>query len=675
MVQVNNFTDAFVSQKSPNKNTGNGKRLRVSTQSGDNFYSYLYFTKPWPPGATITSAKLKLRVIDAVTSSTSLTVQRVTSKWSVNRITWNNQPGVGGATASVTKTSAGAGAVWEIDVTALLQTVANGGVWYGFRLTTNRGIEIPLYSTQASGTAYRPSLEVTWSTAPDEPTNLSPGGGRVISLASPTLNYNFVDDSGNTSQMGHQIQIASSSALLTAGTPDWDSGLAFTGESELDLNKGAMRLFSGGTTSGSTTVTGPAGYVASVDVGMAIEGANLPAGTVVSSITNTTTFVVSKAATATGTGLLAIYRKWRAIANNETVWWRVRTQDGTGLWSPWSDPASFTRKTQGVLTITKPTTGIFEGSPVVTWTFTGRTQRSYMVWLTKKDDPVFVWSSGKITSANTSANIPFGQIDNIDEEYSVFVFVWDTENRESIPGDTNYVLARKDDLYVTFGSSPVAPQNLTSSSDPLFPSATLKWDWAGAAPDYFQILRSINDGPFMYLDEELPSAIPNGANKYKYEDNTAPNYTPLKWRVVAVTGGVQGAVAEVPGNVRRIAPVMMRPNKSDPMFFLNAEIDRSFMDIQEVAQTRDGNAVLTTQALGRQRGVVRGVFASEVVPGLTAKIMLNRFLKVRKQPGTAMILSILDESLKVACFNMRYNSESKTEGVIYRVEFEWIQIS
>lgn len=49
---------------------------------------------------------------------------------------------------------------------------------------------------------------------------------------------------------------------------------------------------------------------------------------------------------------------YAGLAADATAWWRVRVQDGAGLWSDWSVPTSFTRKLKLTLTLNNPPSGI-----------------------------------------------------------------------------------------------------------------------------------------------------------------------------------------------------------------------------------------------------------------------------------------------------------------------------
>jgi hypothetical protein len=88
-------------------------------------------------GRTIASATLTGHAHGATLAQT-LTFQAAAAKWQASTITWNNQPGVTGATATVVLGVLADGAEFSVDVTALVQAIANGTVSnYGWRVTTS----------------------------------------------------------------------------------------------------------------------------------------------------------------------------------------------------------------------------------------------------------------------------------------------------------------------------------------------------------------------------------------------------------------------------------------------------------------------------------------------------------------------------------------------------------
>jgi hypothetical protein len=127
-----------------------------------------------PSGAIITSAKLSLFGVSSSgwcpqgnIGDNSFLVQRVTSSWAENTLTWNSAPTV---TTSNQVSFTPAAGNWNVDavitVTDLVQNMIDENKPYGFCMTT--GTKSPyrsviFASSEVSDAAKRPKLEVTYT--------------------------------------------------------------------------------------------------------------------------------------------------------------------------------------------------------------------------------------------------------------------------------------------------------------------------------------------------------------------------------------------------------------------------------------------------------------------------------------------------------------------------------
>lgn len=225
---LRNGVDTYAGSTFPSRNNADDKRMLLEA---GNAYSYLYFNRPFPLGATIVNATLRLYARGVWNTTPTLTVRRITQRWGVNRLTWNNKPTVGTGTAQRTKSSGVDGDEWDIDVTAQMQTVSDGGVWFGFRVETTDAAAKALY-TSNSIADFRPRLEVTWSRAPQAPTTLKPSGSQAVSVAKPFLSFDFTDYLGSTQLAAVHVQIDPAGNWAA---PAFDSGTVDATEPELDL--------------------------------------------------------------------------------------------------------------------------------------------------------------------------------------------------------------------------------------------------------------------------------------------------------------------------------------------------------------------------------------------------------------------------------------------------------
>lgn len=234
-VTVRNATDASVIERNPSENVGSAPRLRLRGGSTVRNFAHIHFARPFPLGATISSATLTVYNAESWGATTkTMTLKRVTESWKAGRITWNNRPTVTttGQVQVTKSTSQPDGTAWAFNVTTLMQNVANGATWYGFRLEIDEDTVLrKLYSANAGKN--KPVLTVTYSTAPKAPTTLSPSGNRVVAVAKPTLRFDFTDRAGNTALNAIQVQINPTN-VWTA--PAFDSGTVTASEPQLDLN-------------------------------------------------------------------------------------------------------------------------------------------------------------------------------------------------------------------------------------------------------------------------------------------------------------------------------------------------------------------------------------------------------------------------------------------------------
>jgi len=606
---VTNGYDSYVAQKTPTANFYSQSVLRVQAKASYNQLSYLYFSLPFPRGVTIQSAKLIMTQYTPHTTGKSVHVARVSASWAQNKINYNNDPGITGTASSLTKGSTANLTQWEFDVTAHMQLVANGSPWYGWRMYTNTATQMQFISMNSVSVGYRPRLEVTWSDAPDQPDNLQPAGGRAVSKTKPTFSFHYNDPSGEDGIQSVQVQVATTSALLTANTPDiWNPGAIATDSASIDGNAEGMP----------------------------------------------------------------------ALTNGSTYWWRVRVTDDSGQTSFWSLPESFSIQSKGALNA-KVDGGVnmLSQIPVVSWTFTGQTQKHYQVIVLRSDDPLDkVWDSGKLTSTATAVNLPIGVVKKDTDQFRFIVRIYDQHNRQAGPGDPVYV-EQVIDSVVAYDSGTAGIDTLGGISDPAFPYFDLTWT-DDVVADWYQIQRRVQGETAWSYGSELidpdSHATPT-PNQFTYSDHGAAMYKDFQWRIVPIRAGKQSqSNTSTNGRVRRLAPMLLTPDKTKVVAFANAERDRTTGDIQDVVPVLAGPPVLFTQFIGGDQGHLEGVLADHFLPGYTGKQMFEWMKWFRKNPGIPLKLFIADESLNVAIYNVEYDTLVDGEGLYYAASFDWVAI-
>ena len=612
-VTVKNAVDTWTDQVRATKVIPQSTRLALRTGGAGNAYGWIYFTLPFPRKVRIISAYLNLYSPAAIAGSYTVTARRASSKWSVNKIRYGAQPNVtGDANGFLARTGAAANTVWAIPVTTMMQEVADGAAWYGFRITGSTSALTKWHASESTSGAYRPTLTVTWTTAPDEPDDLVPSQGRAVSVQYPLMTYDFSDPNGEADQASQQIQFAATDTALLANTPAWDSGEVPT----------TAPQFASGATYGTATPT----------------------------------------------------TTWPGIAVDQVVWWRVRVKDLAGNWSVWSDPESFTRKALGVADIVSAS--ITEGSPALTLSYTGGGTPLHMrVMVYKTTAPNdMIWDSG-MTPWDTAVQIPFGVIDNKDATYRVQLRVWDSILRVATVGNPAYAEVIEDKA-VVFSGGVASVTSIAVASDPILPIGHLTWNHAGAPTHFQILRSVDGGTTWNYIGEvEADDALVSGTS-YKWDDTSPPAYQSVQWAVVAVIGGAQSNMVTVTGNIRRLTTFLFRTDGTSVVGFLNVGRSMGFDDTHGIHEPLAGPAVLVTQKLGLRRGSVSGRLVDEIgIAGMTAKSMLASFKSMRKSVGETLFLAYGDETLKVNAYNFNYDVLTDASGVSYIASFDFIEVN
>lgn len=675
MVLLKNAVDNFVLQTAPNANYQLAKILALTAGGGgQERLSYIYFGKPAGfAGSTVLSATLRVYNTALWSGSVTLSAQRLSTSWSASKITYNQRPTLAtGPISTVVKSNAAVNTEWAFDVTATMQQVADGGIWYGFVISTNNTSAKYLYSSQFGG-AVQPTLELVWSAQPQAPEVLRPDGDRAVSLQKPTLRFDFTDHSGSTSMAGCQVQL--NTADVWTGNLTFDSGPVNTTLPQLDLNAPVVSERIGVvTTNISTTVTGPTGTFSSSDVGSSITGTGIPGGATISAFTSSTQVTISAAATASGTIVLTVTKTYAGLADTAHIFWRVKVKDGAGLWSLWSESAQFQRQVHGTLTLNNPAASpnnfIYDSTPPIDWGFTGKVQKHRQVIISLASNTAkWLWDSGKITTASTVITLPLGVLKQDDAIYNVRVRVWDTLNREATPGDNAYVEVSRD---FTFNDdiTVVPVTGLALTPDGSRPWMQLDWQRV-TQPDKFEIVRDKKP----ILNFEASSLFISGTS-YRYTDKLADPRINHTWTVYAIVNNKRSASpdSEV-GQVKTVSTYICEVDSTDGVLLLKPDNSPELKSINEVHEVlAETPPVLITQAIRGNEGKVSGRIADNTLTGRTARQQLASLKKWRDQQGIPLILYLIDETFQVVAYNITYKAIAKSGNQVqYQVSFDYFQ--
>src|SRR4029077_13579154 len=131
----------------------------------------------------------------------------------------------------------------DLNVTAVMQAVANGTAWRGFRLTTTATVAdtsnwYAFDSAQPSWT-----LTVELSDAPEQPTDLRPNVG-AVGATRPILAWSYTDlGAGSTEQGAFRVQVDPTGNFTS---PAFDTGFVTSSDPQYDLSSGSFTALTAG---------------------------------------------------------------------------------------------------------------------------------------------------------------------------------------------------------------------------------------------------------------------------------------------------------------------------------------------------------------------------------------------------------------------------------------------
>lgn len=475
---VRTSTDAHLLKKTPTSNYGKSTVLGFSANSTYAREGLAYFASPIPRGATVLSAKLVYRQKGAVAGSVTVSVQRYKRSWSENGATWNNCPhaDVLGPIASLTKNSPN-GALWEFNVTALMQEVADGASYRGFRIWTNYNngnAYLGFYSQQDAN--HRPYLQVTYTTSPDKPTRLKPAHG-AVSKSHPKLECDFTDTAGSTALLSMQAQIDTTN---TFATPDWDSGAVPVSTPVIDT--------------ADPTLPNPFPGIVDGDI------------------------TYWRCRVQDGDGL------WSTWSDSVQL---VKYAKGTITILNPAEPAAGATAT------------VSEYTPPILWQFTGGVQDHWQILILDDTDPKKVlYDSGKRVGDDTGWTLPSGVLHD-GGTYRLVLRCWDDVEREATIEDAVYAELTRT-FKVDYDPATPGVDTITAEQPEIAAGLAAPWvdlTWTRAqAPDGWSILR---DGKTLVNNEEVDDLMvvdPDGVT-YRWRDHTARPSVPHVYEVKAVVNG------------------------------------------------------------------------------------------------------------------------------------------
>ena len=359
------------------------------------------------------------------------------------------------------------------------------------------------------------------------------------------------------------------------------------------------------------------------------------------------------------------------LAADQTVYWRARVQDGAGLWSNWSAPTTFVRKTRGTLTLNNPAVSpnnfVSEATPPIDWTFTGRTQKAYQVVITDGVDlNKWLWTSGKVTGTTTVITLPANVLRYNNQSYQVIVYIWDDIDRENTPGDpiptsVSRVFTYQYDATVT----PVT--SLAAAPHAYYPRVQLTWSRA-TQPDRWNVYRNNK-----LIGTGLGADYFVSGTSYSFWDYLPEPRTQQTYTVVAVVNNKGSSpnptVSTTPNNK---TTTLSSKDGVNVILIWNADTD---MDLQETSgvYTPAGNGapVLITQSERGYAGTVKGRLAG--FGTITSQQFRDAFKQLMKFNGQTLLLTVANDAFECIIYNATYKPVVKNEEVVYDISFNFFQ--
>jgi len=343
---------------------------------------------------------------------------------------------------------------------------------------------------------------------------------------------------------------------------------------------------------------------------------------------------------------------YAGLAEGGTVYWRVRVQDDSGLWSSWSDATSFTRRSKPTVTMLNPSGNwIDEPTPPILWSVTGGTQTAWQVAV-KDSAGDWIHTSGKYTSTDTDYTIPSGVVKRNGVNYLIEVRIWDTYNRESTPGDTAYTAVSRTVQY-----------RYDSTTDPVtdfkaetqLPTPVVKLSWKRAtAPDSFVVRR--NGEIIKAFLEPLDALVSGSSTSYQFIDYEASPGRTNTYSVEAVVNGKTSASnPQVTIRPESVGVWLMDPSEDIYVQILDADEGSWAMgeDAGMYSPLGGTKSVRVTQALRGYEGSLSGRLME--VEGMSLKTIQGQeedVWRLKSRPGKTYILTLSDVSMPVVIGNV-----------------------
>jgi hypothetical protein len=372
---------------------------------------------------------------------------------------------------------------------------------------------------------------------------------------------------------------------------------------------------------------------------------------------------------------------YAGLADGATTFWRIRFQDGAGIWSPWSAATTFKRDDKGVLTLNNPPSGtpkVEDATPPISWTFTGETQSAYQIQIKHKVNNVdqIDWDTGKLTSAITSLTVPTGKINEpTNTTYTITIKIWDTKQREGTPGDPPYVEIVRDFTFIPGATTGTTALTAVPDAGGK-PKVVLTWQ-AATFPDRFNILRYGTGGSPKVIAASLdPNDTFVSGTTHTWIDRTPSPKRSLTYAVQRVVNDIASTT-----NATAIATVNSRgrwlqePISGLELFIGSKEdVEMALNATESVLQgiAPDSVPVAINQSQGGLEGTMAGLLTT-TPDGTTAQQWRDIYMQLRRMRVKTLYLTMDDYTFAVVAQEFTYARKIKSPRLAFEISFKFYQ--
>lgn len=337
-----------------------------------------------------------------------------------------------------------------------------------------------------------------------------------------------------------------------------------------------------------------------------------------------------------------------AIADGDTVFWRVRYSDDAGRLSDWSNTVRFTRRAKGSVSLLNPVNGatLEDLTPTVIFDFTGATLDGVALYLEKVSDDGRTWEElwrfprSHWTGASYWIAVPAGLIRRTTDQYRFRIRAWDDPgddiDREARPGDPTW---SQDIAAFTWDRNDVVDPvdsitvNQHPDGSPLVDVVITDDD----APAYYSL---VVDGDRQYPRID-PVDVVTGAGEYTIVYDAAPPLQNLTYeveRVLTVAGELKHSKLNNPSDTYESTPTgIWLWDRDDPDYTVKlwgpehggdfdwGEVSATFNPVGRYPQA----PVRLLQSTRGREGTVHGALRD--TGGVKARTFLTRLRRVWRQ--------------------------------------------